>query len=215
MTPAGLSIFILLITLLLFVSERVRHDLVSLAALFACLVVGLVAPAEALEGFADPAVIVVASVLIVGRAVEFTGIAAAITRILVPSRAPFPVQLGALMAGAALLSAFMNNIAALVIAMPLATQIARRSKLPAGAVLMPLAFATILGGMTTLIGTPANLILSSVREEQLGAPFGFFAMTEVGAAVAIVGLIYLSLVGWRLIPLRQGSGRVSQPWRVF
>jgi di/tricarboxylate transporter len=81
---------------------------------------------------------------------------------------------------------------------------------------MPLAFATILGGMTTLIGTPANLILSSVRQEELGEPFGFFTMTPVGAAVAGVGLIYLGVVGWRLLPIRSASEQeVRPPWRVF
>ncbi|MCJ8158583.1 SLC13 family permease, partial [Sphingomonas sp. LaA6.9] len=177
---AALSAAILLFALVLFVSEKVRHDLIAVATLLACLITGLVTPDQALLGFADPAVIAVAAVLIVGRAVELTGIAAALMRALVPARATFAIQLATLMAVAALLSAFMNNIAALVITMPLATEIARRTKLPPGAVLMPLAFATILGGMTTLIGTPANLILSSIREEQLGEPFSFFAMTPVG-----------------------------------
>lgn len=215
MTDAALSAAILASALALFVSERVRHDLVALLALLACLAAGLVGPREALLGFADPAVIAVAAVLVVGRAIELTGIAGAVTRVLVPARAGFAVQLAMLMVVAAALSAFMNNIAALVITMPLAIEISRRAKLPSAAVLMPLAFATILGGMTTLIGTPANLILSSVREDELGSPFGFFDMTGVGVAVAAVGLLYLSLLGWRLIPLRRGTDRVSRPWRVF
>ena len=215
MTDAALSATILGVTLALFVSERVRHDLVALLALLACLVTGLVGPRDALLGFADPAVIAVASVLVVGRAVELTGVAGAITRLLVPRRAGFAVQLAMLMAGAAMLSAFMNNIAALVISMPLATETARRAKLPPAAALMPLAFSTILGGMTTLIGTPANLILSSVRQEELGEPLGFFSMTGVGVAVAVVGLLYLAVLGWRLIPLRRGNDRLLRPWRVF
>ena len=215
MTDAALSAAILAAALALFVSERVRHDLVALLALLACLLAGLVGPREALLGFADPAVIAVAAVLVVGRAVELTGVAGAVTRILVPARAGFAVQLAILMLVAAFLSAFMNNIAALVITMPLAAETARRAKLPAAATLMPLAFSTILGGMTTLIGTPANLILSSVREEELGTPFGFFSMTSVGAAVAAVGLVYLAALGWRLIPLRRGTDRTARPWRVF
>lgn len=215
MSDAAISAAILIAALALFVSERVRHDLVALLALLACLVTGLVAPREALLGFADPAVIAVAAVLVVGRAVELTGVAGAVTRALVPRSAGFAVQLAILMATGAALSAFMNNIAALVITMPLATDIARRARLPAGAALMPLSFATILGGMTTLIGTPANLILSSVREEELGAPFGFFTMTGVGVAVTIVGLTYLAFIGWRLIPLRRTEKRADRPWRVF
>jgi di/tricarboxylate transporter len=215
MSNAALSAAILLAALVLFVSERVRHDLVALFALLACLVTGLVAPHDALLGFADPAVIAVAAVLVVGRAVELTGIASMVTRALVPRSAGFAVRLAMLMVTGAVLSAFMNNIAALVITMPLATDIARRAGLPAGAALMPLSFATILGGMTTLIGTPANLILSSVREEELGAPFGFFTMTGVGMAVTVVGLVYLAFVGWRLIPLRRADKRAERPWRVF
>lgn len=215
MSDAAMSAAILASALILFVSERVRHDLVALLALLACLLTGLIGPRQALLGFADPAVIAVASVLVVGRAVELTGIAGAVTRLLIPARAGFAVQLAMLMLVAAALSAFMNNIAALVITMPLATATARRAKLPPAAALMPLAFSTILGGMTTLIGTPANLILSSVREEELGTPFAFFSMTGVGLAVAAIGLLYLALFGWRLIPLRRGTDRVSRPWRVF
>ena len=180
MSDAALSASILGFALILFVSERVRHDLVALFALLACLAAGLVGPRDALLGFADPAVVAVAAVLVVGRALELTGIAGAITRTLVPAKAPFAIQLAMVMVVGAVLSAFMNNIAALVITMPLATDLARRAKLPPGAALMPLAFATILGGMTTLIGTPANLILSSIREEELGAPLGFFSMTPAG-----------------------------------
>lgn len=216
MSDAGLSALILGVTLLLFVTERVRHDLVALIALFACLSLGLVAPADAVRGFADPAVIAVAAILVVGRAVELSGVASGIARVAIPERAPFTVRLTALLAIGALLSAFMNNIAALVITMPVAAEIARAARKPPAATLMPLAFATILGGMTTLIGTPANLILSSVREDELGAPFGFFDMTPVGCAVALMGLAYLVLIGWRLLPIRQSIDRTSRPpWRVY
>lgn len=216
MTPALISAAILVGALILFVSERVRHDLIAVMALLACVAVGLVAPDAALNGFGDPAVVAVAAVLIVGRALELTGIAGRVTRVLIPQRASFSVKLAILMGVAALLSGFMNNIAALVITMPLATAIARDSKRQPGATLMPLAFATILGGMTTLIGTPANLILSSVRERELGEPFRFFAMTPVGIAVAGVGLVYLTLIGWRLLPERRSAAEAAaRPWRVF
>ncbi|KQX20066.1 MULTISPECIES: SLC13 family permease [unclassified Sphingomonas] len=216
MTPAALSALILGITLVLFVSEKVRHDLVALIALFACLAVGLVTPAKAFLGFADPAVLAVAAVLVVGRAVELSGVASAMAKMMIPEHAGFVFRLTALLAVAMLLSAFMNNIAALVITMPIATEIARDSRLPPTATLMPLAFATILGGMTTLIGTPANLILSSVRETEIGAPFGFFTMTPVGVAVSLLGLVYLAWIGWRLLPIRRSAEQVKRPpWRVF
>lgn len=216
MSDAGLSTAILLITLLLFVSERVRHDLVALLALFACLLTGLTTPAKAFMGFSDPAVLAVAAILVVGRAIELSGVAAGIARVAIPARASFLTRMSALLIVAAGLSAFMNNIAALVITMPIATEIARNARMSPAATLMPLAFATILGGMTTLIGTPANLILSSVREDVLGAPFGFFTMTPVGIAVAVIGLGYLSVLGWRLLPIRESAAhRALPPWRVF
>ncbi|MGE4431806.1 MAG: SLC13 family permease [Sphingobium sp.] len=216
MNPALLSAIILGGALLLFISEKVRHDLVALLALFACLIAGLVEPSTAFSGFADPAVLAVAAVLVVGRAVELSGAASAIARVAIPSRAGFGIRSAMLLVVAAVLSAFMNNIAALVITMPIASEIARDAKRPPGAILMPLAFATILGGMTTLIGTPANLILSSVRESELGEPFGFFTMTPVGGAVMLIGIAYLALIGWRLLPVRQSLTQEQRnPWRVF
>ncbi|MDY7524607.1 SLC13 family permease [Sphingomonas sp. 10B4] len=216
MTPALLSALILVGALILFVSEKVRHDLVALIALFACVALGLTKPADAFAGFADPAVLAVAAILVVGRAIELSGIAAGVARVLIPTRAGFTVRLAMLLVVGAFLSAFMNNIAALVITMPIAAEIARTAKRPPAATLMPLAFATILGGMTTLIGTPANLILSSVREKELGAPFGFFTMAPVGTAVALLGLVYLALVGWRLLPIRETARRAARPpWRVY
>ncbi|TZG27295.1 SLC13 family permease [Sphingomonas montanisoli] len=216
MSPAALSATILVIALTLFVSEKVRHDLVALIALFACLAVGLVTPAEAFEGFADPAVLAVAAILVVGRAVELSGVASVIAKVVIPEKAGFLSRLVTLLAVAMLLSAFMNNIAALVITMPIAAEVARDARKPPATTLMPLAFATILGGMTTLIGTPANLILSSVRETELGAPFGFFTMTPVGVAVALAGLLYLAWIGWRLLPIRESAEHQKRPpWRVF
>ncbi len=166
---------------------------------------GLVSFEEALAGFGSPAVMIVAAVLVIGRAVELSGAAQAVTGWLVPSVRFFPVRLAGVLLMGALLSAFMNNIAALAITMPIAVTVAREHKLPPGAVLMPLAFATILGGTTTLIGTPANLIISSVREDRVGTPFGMFDMTQAAGAVTIAGLVYLVLVGWRLTPRRAGQ----------
>ena len=216
MNPALISALILLLALALFVSERVRHDLVAVLALLACIATGLTPVDEAFAGLSDPAVIAVASVLVIGRAVELSGVAARIAQATIPANASFHLRLSILLVVAAALSAFMNNIAALVITMPVAAEVARAARRPPAATLMPLAFATILGGMTTLIGTPANLILSSVREERLGAPFGFFAMAPVGMAVTVIGLGYLAQIGWRLLPIRRAARRErGTPWRVF
>jgi di/tricarboxylate transporter len=203
--PATASVIVLACALALFAWGKVRHDLVALIALAACLLLGLVPASRAFSGFADPAVIVIVAVLIIGRAVEITGAADALTDRLAALQAPFALQLAALLIVGAALSAFMNNIAALAITMPAVVGVCRASNLPASAGLMPLAFATILGGMTTLIGTPANLILSSVREDQLGAPFAFFAMTPVAGAVALAGVAYICLIGWRLTPRRDAG----------
>lgn len=202
------------LALVLFVSDRMRPDAVALIVLLLAWVTGLVSFEEALAGFGSPAVIIVAAVLVVGRAVELTGAAQAMTAWLVPDVRFFAVRFAGVLLMGAVLSAFMNNIAALAITMPVAMTVAREHKMAPGAVLMPLAFATILGGTTTLIGTPANLIISSVREDRLGAPFGMFDMTPAAGAVALAGLAYLVVIGWRLSPQRNvGSEDTRQ--RVF
>jgi di/tricarboxylate transporter len=206
MEPAFLSSAIMALALALFVSDRLRPDAVALIVLLLAWITGLVTFEEALAGFASPAVIIVAAVLVVGRAVELTGAAQAMTSWFVPNVRFFSIRLAGVLLMGGLLSAFMNNIAALAITMPIAMTVAREHKMPPGAVLMPLAFATILGGITTLIGTPANLIISSVREDRLGAGFGMFDMTPAAGAVAIAGLLYLALFGWRLAPRRQVAG---------
>ena len=208
MSDAALSTVIMLAALALFVSDRIRPDAVALLILLASWVTGLLTLDEALAGFGSQAVVIVAAVLVVGRAVEFTGAAQAMTSLFVPKVRFAAVRIGGVLLMGAALSAFMNNIAALAITMPIALTVAREHRLPPGAVLMPLAFATILGGMTTLIGTPANLIVSAVREDRVGAPFGMFDMTFVGGAVLAAGLIYLTIIGWRLAPLR--AGRVGE-----
>ena len=207
---------ILLAALVLFVQDRIRPDAVALLALLACHLTGLLTVREALDGFSSRAVITVAAILIIGRVMEVTGAASALARMLVPRVRFVSIRLAAIMLVAAALSAFMNNIAALVIMMPATIGVAREHKLPPSALLMSLAFATVLGGMTTLIGTPGNLILSSVREDALGTPFHLFDMTYVGGMVAGAGLLYLGLVGWRLTP-RRSSGETleADPARTF
>lgn len=204
----------MVLALALFISDRVRPDAVALIVLLLAWITGLVSFEEALAGFGSPAVIIVAAVLVVGRAVELSGAAQAMTAWLVPDVRFFAVRFGGVLLMGAVLSAFMNNIAALAITMPVAITVAREHKMAPGAVLMPLAFATILGGTTTLIGTPANLIISSVREDRLGAPFGMFDMTPAAGAVALAALLYLVVVGWRLAPRRKGEGEEARP-RVF
>ena len=216
MSDQLLITLILVATLALFIWDKMRPDAVAMLALLACHAAGLLSVGEALDGFSSRAVITVAAVLVIGRTMEVTGAAAALTRYLVPDIPNVTLRLGALLLVATILSAFMNNIAALVITMPAAIALARDHRLPPGALLMSLAFATVLGGMTTLIGTPGNLILSSVREDALGAPYNLFDMAPVGGVVAIAGLVYLIVFGWRMTPKREGDERLdADPVRVF
>ncbi|HYJ31195.1 MAG TPA: SLC13 family permease [Allosphingosinicella sp.] len=215
MSDELLSTAIMVLALTLFIVDKIRPDAVALLILILAWASGLLSLDEALSGFGSQAVVIVAAVLVVGRAVEFTGAAQAMTQLFVPKVRFASVRIGGVLLMGAALSAWMNNIAALAITMPIGLAVAREHKLPPGAVLMPLSFATILGGMTTLIGTPANLIVSSVREDRVGEPFGMFDMTPVGAAVTAAGLLYLLVIGWRLAPRRGGGAKEGESQRVL
>ncbi|WP_347331697.1 SLC13 family permease [Marinimicrobium locisalis] len=193
----------------LFLWGRWRHDMVALAALLACVFAGLIPGNEAFTGFGHGAVVTVACVLILSRGLQTTGAIDVVAQKLLPQKAGLAVGIASLTALGATLSAFMNNVGALALLMPVALQLARKQEVPAGRVLMPLAFGTILGGMTTLIGTPPNLIVSSFRAEIGEAPFRMFDYSPVGAMVAITGVVFITLIGWRLVPRREPAGADS------
>ncbi len=206
MTPDQILILVILLaTGAMFLWDRWRHDMVALAALLACVIAGLVPAADAFAGFGHPAVITVACVLVLSQGLQNTGAVDAITRHLLPAKSGPTLTIAALTGLAAVLSAFMNNVGALALLMPVAIQIAAKQQLPPGKVLMPLAFGSILGGMTTLIGTPPNLIVSSFRAQTGSGTFGMFDFTPVGVAVAATGVLFVALVGWRLVPARKQS----------
>ncbi len=200
---------IVFVTIVMFLWAKWRHDIVALGSLLTCVLVGLVPSDQAFDGFAHPAVITVAAVLVLSQGLRNTGVVDLIAQRALPSSQYFVISLGALMMVGALLSAFMNNVGAMALLMPVAIQIARRFEHPPGVVLMPLAFATILGGMTTLIGTPPNLIVSGFRAEAGLESFGMFDFTPVGAAVMAAGVIAIALVGWRLVPRRSSADTES------
>ncbi len=179
---------------------------ILLATVLACVVAGLVRPADAFAGFGHPAVITVACVLVLSRGLQTSGAVDAIARVVLPSSVGPTLTIGALTGLGALLSAFMNNVGALALLMPVAIKIARRQELPPGQVLMPLAFGSILGGMTTLIGTPPNLIVSGFRDRTGAGTFAMFDFTPVGIVVAAAGIALIALVGWRLVPARKQTG---------
>jgi di/tricarboxylate transporter len=202
----GLIFAILAATVGLFLWGRWRHDIVALAALLACVVTGLVPDAKAFSGFGHPAVITVACVLILSYGLQLTGAVDALAQRILPRNSGPMLSIAALTGLGALLSAFMNNVGALALLMPIALQIANKQDLPPGRVLMPLAFGTILGGMTTLIGTPPNLIVSSLRAQSGAGSFGMFDFSPVGVVVAASGVLFITLLGWRLVPKRTVAG---------
>ncbi|KZX91206.1 MULTISPECIES: SLC13 family permease [unclassified Sulfitobacter] len=184
---------------------RFRYDIVAFGALMAGVVLGVVPTENAFDGFGHPATLIVALVLVVSAGLVRSGAVMLITRTLVDSSRSLGAHISIMGAVGGVLSAFMNNVAALALLMPVDIQTARKAGRAPGLSLMPLSFATILGGMATLIGTPPNIIIASIRQESLGAPFKMFDFAPVGGLAAIVGLIFVALVGWRLIPAREDA----------
>ncbi|MBC7283432.1 SLC13 family permease [Hoeflea sp.] len=202
-SPQFLIFAILAATVGLFLWGRFRHDVVALAALLACVIAGLVPAEEAFAGFGHPAVITVAAVLILSQGLQNTGAVDWLARSVLPRDAGRLTSMLALLGLGALLSGFMNNVGAMALLMPIAVQLSGRIDLTPGQVLMPLAFGTVLGGMTTLIGTPPNLIVSGFRAEAGLAHFGMFDFAPVGVAVAVVGVIFIAVSASRLVPARK------------
>ncbi len=189
---------------------RFRYDLVAFTALMIGVTLGVVPVDNAFAGFGHPATIIVALVLVVSAGLVRSGAVFLITRTLVDASRGLGAHI-ALMGGiGAVLSAFMNNVAALALLMPVDIQTARKAGRAVGLTLMPLSFATILGGMATLIGTPPNIIIASIRAETLGEPFKMFDFAPVGGIAAIAGLAFVSLIGWRLIPNRGAQEEATE-----
>ncbi|HKL06746.1 MAG TPA: SLC13 family permease [Roseovarius sp.] len=184
---------------------RYRYDLVAFSALLAAVVLGVVKPDDAFAGFGHPATIIVALVLVVSAGLVNAGAVQLITRTVVDSGRSLGAHITLMGGVGAVLSGFINNVAALALLMPVDMQAARKAKRAPGLTLMPLSFATILGGMVTLIGTPPNIIIASIRNDQLGAPFEMFDFAPVGIVTALAGMVFVALIGWRLIPSRAVS----------
>ena len=194
---------VLIISLVLFIVGKWRYDIVAIGALLALAIAGIVPAEEAYVGFGHPAVVTVAAVLVLSRALYNSGVVDVIAGWY--SRIPelLTVRIAALTGMTAFLSAFMNNVGAVSLLLPVVIRVSNRSEHPPSRFLMPLAFASLLGGMTTLIGTPPNVIISNFRQEQMGDPFQMFDFTLVGLAITVAGALFIALVGWRLIPSRE------------
>ena len=184
---------------------RFRYDLVAFSALLSGVVLGVVPYEDAFSGFGHPATIVVALVLVVSAGLVRSGAVLLITRTLVDASRSLGAHIAIMGGIGGVLSAFMNNVAALALLMPVDIATARKAGRSPGLTLMPLSFATILGGMVTLIGTPPNIIIASIRQDAFGEPFAMFDFAPVGGAAALVGLAFVALVGWRLIPARDSG----------
>ncbi len=184
----------------LLVWGKVRYDLVAFGALVVAIVIGVVPQEEAFSGFGHHATVIIALVLVVSRGLSNSGAIELIARHVVEGGRSLYLHISIMSGVSAVLSAVMNNVAALALLMPIDMQAAKKAKRSARLSLMPLSFASILGGMITLIGTPPNIIIASFRETALGEPFGMFDFSPVGAVTALAGVIFIVLVGWRLIP---------------
>jgi len=192
-----LVVTILLVTMCFFMWNRWRY-----------------VPAEqAFAGFSHPAVITVACVLVISQAIQLTGVIEFFLRLLARTRRTFIMQISANSIITALLSAFMNNIGALALMLPVTVRDARRAKRSPHQLLMPLSFASLLGGLVTMIGTPPNIVIATFRTDTYGEPFGMFDFTPVGLMVACGGILFIVLVGWRLIPQRDNDE--SKHYRQF
>ncbi|TVQ76407.1 MAG: SLC13/DASS family transporter [Phycisphaeraceae bacterium] len=193
---------VILVALVLFAWGKLRYDIVALATLLALTIPGIIPAENAFSGFGHPAVVTVAAVLVLSRGLELSGLVSALTALLDRVGARPTVQIGTLCAAVAICSGLMNNIGALALFLPVAVRMARKAGHSPSILLMPLAFASLLGGTMTLIGTPPNIIIASFRNDAVGEPFRMFDFTPIGAVVVGVGVLFLALGGWRLVPKR-------------
>jgi di/tricarboxylate transporter len=199
----ALVLAILLLAVVLFVTEKLRMDLVALLVLSLLAVTQLVSPAQALAGFSNSAVVTVWAMFIISGGLSVTGIANILGRQVLRMAGTGEARLIAvIMATAGVLSAFMNNVGVAAMMLPVVVDIARRTKRPASRLLMPLALGSLLGGLTTLIGTPPNLLVSEALVDYGLDPFGLLDFTPVGLILMGAGILFVTLIGRHLLPSR-------------
>ena len=206
----GLVLAILAVAVVLFVSEKLRVDVVALLVLVLLALTGLVTPQQALSGFSNPAVITVWAVFILSGGLSRTGIAGLVGRHVLRLAGTGEVRLIALiMLTSAFLSAFMNNVGVAALLLPVVMDIARRTGRPPSKLLIPLAYSSLLGGLMTQIGTPPNLLISAAVEEAGLEPFTLFDFAPAGGAVVLAGIFFMAFVGQRLLPVHADRRRVA------
>ena len=211
MTADQIQLFALLFFVFVFlIWGRWRYDLVAFVALLAALLTGLVPKEDAFSGFGHPATVIIALVLVVSRGLSNSGVIEILARLVIDAGRRLASHVAIMSGLAAALSAVMNNVAALALLMPLDLQAAKKSGRSPSLSLMPLSFASILGGMVTLIGTPPNIVVAEFRGDALGEPYRMFDFAPVGLACAAVGVAYVALIGWRLLPAVRRSSDAAQ-----
>jgi di/tricarboxylate transporter len=204
-TEHGILFALIILVFGFLISGRFRYDLVAFAALIVAAMTGVVPRDEAFSGFGHPAVVIIALVLIVSRGLYLSGAIELLARQIMDSTRSLRAHIGIMAGTSAALSSFMNNVAALALLMPMDLRAAKRAKRSPALTLMPLSFASILGGMVTLIGTPPNIVIATFREDALGAPYKMFDFAPVGLVVAFTGVLFVALIGWRLIPVERSK----------
>lgn len=204
MTPDIALVFVILaVAVVLFITDKLRVDVVALLVLGSLALSGLVTPAEALSGFSNSAVITVWAVFILSGGLSSSGVANVIGRQVLRLAGRGELRLlVVIMLTAGIMSAFMNNVGVAALLLPVVMDIARRTGRPPSKLLMPLAFGSLLGGLTTLIGTPPNILASDALRDFGLRPFGLFDYTPVGLVVMLAGVLFMALVGRRLLPTR-------------
>lgn len=195
----------LILALILFVWGKFRHDLVAVFCLLILTISRIIPFEEAFLGFAHPAVITVAVILVVSKALQDSGLIDILGQKVMQLGNNLTLQISLLSIIVCVASAFMNNVGALAIMMPVAIQIAQKSGHSPSSILMPISFASLLGGMTTLIGTPPNIIIASFRANEVGESFSMFDFAPVGISLSVIGLLFIIFIGWRILPKRVSS----------
>lgn len=216
MDNSQIAISAILVTVVaLFLWGRPRYDVVAILALLATAIAGLVPAQEVFLGFGHPAVITVIAVLVISRGLRSAGVVDTIAGWLSPLIERPQVHLGAPTLTCGFCSAFMNNVGALAILMPVALETASRQGRSPATLLMPLSFGAILGGLATMIGTPPNIIIAQYRADVFDQPFTMFDFAPVGGVIAVLGVLYLVLLGWRLVPRhRRSQGNAEDIFQI-
>ena len=205
---------LILVSLLLFITEWIRYDVVALLVLVSLSLSGILALEEVFAGFSNPAVVTVAAVLVMSRAVQNSGLIEKLgARLIKWGKTPTRLMV-MIMLSVALISGFINDIGAAALFMPLVIMVARRLEIPPSKLLIPLSFGCLLGGTLTLIGTPSNILVSLIMAEHGLEPFRMFDFTPVGAVILVAGIVYMTLLGQRLLPSRRGESSLVDRFKI-